>query len=394
MSETTPSPAPVSDPGVDDSWGELPEPWRAWASGRPASPVVHLDTAAAGRSALSTLAAVSEHARREAEVGAYVAAAQAEPVLSQGRANLGGLLGVPADGVVFVESASAALAAALDAWPFGESASVGVVAAEWGPNRAAFRARGLRVVDLPADASGRIDLGALERIVATAPPSVVHLTQVASHRAVVQPVADVVAVCRPAGVPVWVDAAQALGHVDTVTGADVVYATGRKWLCGPRGVGVLGVAEQWWPSLRLRPSLLADDDLPPLRALESSEAHVAGRVGLCDAVRRYLDVGPRRMGQRLADVGRATRAALADVPGWHVVDDEDAGGAITALRPEHQQDVAATRSRLLDEFGIVTTAAMPARAPRDMSGPLLRVSPHADCRADDLAALHAALRSV
>ena len=40
----------------------------------------------------------------------------------------------------------------------------------------------------------------------------------------------------------WVDAAQALGHVGTACGADAIYATSRKWLCGPRGIGVTVVA--------------------------------------------------------------------------------------------------------------------------------------------------------
>jgi hercynylcysteine S-oxide lyase len=53
----------------------------------------------------------------------------------------------------------------------------------------------------------------------------------------VQPVAAAAALCRAAGVPLWVDAAQALGHVDAACGADAVYATSRKWLTGPRGVG-------------------------------------------------------------------------------------------------------------------------------------------------------------
>jgi pyridoxal 5-phosphate dependent beta-lyase len=326
-------------------------------------------------------------------MGPPVAAARAEPVLERGRATIGRLLGVPPDGVAYVGSASEALDAVLGAWPLGASAGVGVVAAEWGPNLAAFSARGLQLVELPAELDGRLDLAGLERIVATEPPSIVHLTQVTSHRALVQPVAEAVAICHRAGVPVWVDAAQAFGHVDTATGADVVYATSRKWMCGPRGVGVLGVAEQWWPALRLRPSVLTSADLPPMRAVEPSEAHIAGRLGLCDALDRYLDVGPERMWARLDDVGRMTRALLAETPGWQVVDGNGVGvqGAITALRPMRGQDVAATRDRLLEEFGIVTTAALPVRAPGDMDGPLLRVSPHADCRERDLAGFRAVL---
>jgi len=39
----------------------------------------------------------------------------------------------------------------------------------------------------------------------------------------------------------------------------------------------------------------------------------------------------------------------------------------------------------------VTTAASTLRAPRDMTEPLPRVSPHVDCTAEDLARLRQAL---
>ena len=49
------------------------------------------------------------------------------------------------------------------------------------------------------------------------------------------------------------------------------------------------------------------------------------------------------------------------------------------------------RARLLAEAGIVTTAGHPARAPLEMTGHLLRVSPHVDCTGTDLDRLRAAL---
>jgi len=67
--------------------------------------------------------------------------------------------------------------------------------------------------------TGAVDLAALERMLAGARPAFVHLTQFTSHRGLVQPVAEAAALCRAAGVPLWVDAAQALGHVDTACGA-------------------------------------------------------------------------------------------------------------------------------------------------------------------------------
>jgi pyridoxal 5-phosphate dependent beta-lyase len=125
--------------------------------------------------------------------------------------------------------------------------------------------------------------------------------------------------------------------------------------------------------------------------LESSEANVAGRVGLCNAVYEFLSTGPSAVWERLAAVGTQTRSALASVPGWSVVGEADAPSAVTALRPLAGQDVVAVRSLLLDKHQIVTTAVLPVRAPGEMNEGYLRISPHLDCAPEALEKLAAAL---
>jgi pyridoxal 5-phosphate dependent beta-lyase len=368
--------------------------WSEYTRRRPPSRVLHLDSAAAGRQSRATLEATAAHARLEAETGAYVAQGQAQDVLERLRGDVAELFGVPPGGVAFVESATNALAGLLDAWSLPPGRPVGVVPAEWGPNIEMLTHRGLDTVLLDTDDAGRVDLDALQRTLDVDPPAFVHLTQVTSHRALVQPVAEAAAICRAAGVPLWVDAAQAIGHVPTDCGADATYATGRKWLAGPRGVGFLAVAEAHWDALDpFRDPLAAAGQAPP-RYLESPEAHVAGRVGLAAAVREFIDDGPPAVLARLDELGRLARAVLADVPGWGSADFADAPGAITALRATAGQDVAEVRQRLLAEQAILTTAVAPARAPRDIRGPLLRVSPHVDCTQDDLERLAAGLAAV
>ena len=102
----------MADPAAAD-WG-----W--WRERRLPGGPLHLDTAAAGRSSLATLAATAAHAEREATTGAYVAQEEAEPLLAQGRADLARLLGVPDGGVAFVPSAQAALDTLLAIWPLHE----------------------------------------------------------------------------------------------------------------------------------------------------------------------------------------------------------------------------------------------------------------------------------
>src|SRR3712207_3954400 len=187
------------------------------------------------------LEAAAHHARHEAELGGYVAEATADDLLQQGRSVLGGLVGMAAADVAFVESAQAALVALLTGWRLPAGSRVACLPGEYAPNIAQLRTYGLRPEPLPVDGIGRVDLAGLDRLLATDPPSFVHLTHVPSHRGLLQPAAEVAALCRAAGVPLVLDAAQSLGHVDVDLGADVVYGTSRKWLAGPRGVGMLFV---------------------------------------------------------------------------------------------------------------------------------------------------------
>ena len=53
--------------------------------------------------------------------------------------------------------------------------------------------------------------------------------------------------------------------------------------------------------------------------------------------------------------------------------------------------MAATWAQLVSEYRIITIAVHPARAPWEMTGPPLRISPHAGCTEEDLARLRAAL---
>jgi pyridoxal 5-phosphate dependent beta-lyase len=127
------------------------------------------------------------------------------------------------------------------------------------------------------------------------------------------------------------------------------------------------------------------------RWYESHDAHVAGRVGLVLAVGEHLAAGPDRVRQRLAALGRATRERLDGRGGWSVVEPVDEPTAITTLRAPAGVDVRATAARLRTEHGVLVTAAGRERAPAELAGPVLRVSPHLDATEDDLDTLAAAL---
>ena len=372
--------------------GELATRWR---SARVPAELIHLDSAAAARSSRAVLDAVTTHLAREARLGGYVAAEAARPVIETGRAGLAGLVGrQPAD-LVFVESAYAALTALLAAWrlPVGSRALVG--GGEYGPNLTLLASVGLQVDALPGcDEVGHLDPVALAGRLALDPPALVHLCGIGSHRGVVQPVRELVAVCRAAEVPVVVDAAQALGPVDCRVAADAIYGTSRKWLAGPRGVGFLVVAPELAARLHPAHDIRCAGGQARLAALESREAFIAGRVGLAVAVAEHLAVGPERIRDRLSEIGAHTRVVTDGAGGWSVVEPVSEPSPTTTLRPppgSGDQRVAQARHELLTRHGILVTAAGPERAPRESSAATLRVSPHLDVTAGEIAALAAAL---
>lgn len=365
-----------------------------WRAARPPVAGLHLDSAACSRQSFAAIEAATQHARHESELGGYVAAEDAKPVLDAGRAAVGTLFGMPAAEVVFTTGSLHALDLLLGSWPPGGRA-LACLPGEYGPNLAVLAAHGFARRPLPVDADGRLMVDEAAIGLAADPPDLVHFTAVASHRGIVQPLADMAQLCAELGLPLVVDAAQALGQIDCAVGADAMYTSSRKWLAGPRGVGALVVRPELMA--RLQPRLSAPawaSTLSVAQQLEFGEANVSARVGFSVALGEHLAHGPAAVHSRLAEVGAMTRTALADVRGWRAVEPVEEPSAITTLVPVDGAEPAAVRAWLIAEHRIVTTAAGIERAPLELTAPVVRISPHVDATADDLTIFAQALTAV
>ena len=367
--------------------GALADRWRA---ARPPVAGLHLDSAACSRQSFAVLDAAAKHALHEAEVGGYVAAEAATPVLEAGRAAAATLTGMPDAEVVFTTGSLHALDLLLGSWPGrANQRTLACLPGEYGPNLVLMAAHGFTVRTLPTLDDGRLALDDAALQLEEDPPDLVHLTPVASHSGVVQPLPMVTKLCAELGLPLVVDAAQALGQVDCAVGADVMYSSSRKWMAGPRGVGFLAVQPELMERLRPR---VAPPGLTVAQQLGFGEANVAARVGFSVALGEHLACDPAAVRARLAEVGGISRTALADVPGWVVVEEVGEPSAITTLVPVEGADPEAVRAWLLAERRILTTYAGVQRAPLELTGPVLRISPHVDSTAEDLEAFAEALR--
>ncbi len=371
----------------------IAQTWAEWGAARVDTGLLQLETAACGRPSRGTFDAVRAHIDLEQTRGGYPAEELVHDRVQRLRENLATLLGTDANGIALVESGTAGLHVLLNSWMLPDRARVGLVPGEWGPTIDAFTHWGVTPTSLDVDDHGVLDLDRFERRLGTDPPDLIHLDHLASHRGLVQPVEQVQEICRQHGVPLWVDAAQSFGHLDSSFGADAIYAPSRKWLAGPRGSAVVAIAAQHRAQLRpFQPSSLPD--LTAVQMIEEGEAAICARMGFDHAVRELLDLGPARVFERLTGVGAMTREMLGDLPGWELVDTPDAVGAIVSLRPTDGQDPETVRRRLLQEHKILLTACDPWRAPAEMSssGSVIRLSPHVDLDEDDVRRVAKALR--
>jgi hercynylcysteine S-oxide lyase len=358
-----------------------------WRAARPPMAGLHLDNAACSRQSLAVIEAAAQHARNESELGGYVAAEAATPVLDAGRIAFASLAGMSEAAVVFTTGSLNALDLLLGSWP-ADRRKLACLPGEYGPNLAVMAAHGFEYQLLPTLDDGRLALDDAALALEADPPDLVHLTAVGSHSGVVQPLPMIARLCRELGIPLVVDAAQALGQVDCAVGADVTYSSSRKWFAGPRGVGLLAVRRDLLAGLRPRLAppdwMLKSGSLTLAQQFEFGEANIAARVGFSLALGEHLAYGPQVMQARLAELGKISRTALTDVAGWAVVEEDDEPSAITTLAPIDGADPQAVRAWLLAERRILTTFVAVQRAPLQLSGPVLRISPHVDARADDL----------
>jgi selenocysteine lyase/cysteine desulfurase len=104
---------------------------------------------------------------------------------------------------------------------------------------------------------------------------------------------------------------------------DVLTAPGRKWLCGPRGTGLVYLKPGF--AARLQPMTVDHVSCPitptgpvlrqDARMLEQSESSVALKLGLLAALDTAQAEGWAQRFAAIAERARQLRSALADVPG-------------------------------------------------------------------------------
>ncbi len=297
--------------------------------------VVHFNNAGMSLTPQPVLDAVVGHLRLEASIGGYEAEARSQDAIERVYGAAAALLGCGRDEIAIVENATRAWDMAFYAVPLGPGDRVLTAMAEYGSNYIAFlqvaRKTGAIIEPIPNDERGQLSVEALrgaidERV------KLIAITHVPTNGGLVNPAAEVGSVARAAGIPYLLDACQSAGQMPLdveAIGCDMLSATGRKYLRGPRGTGLLYVRRSLLD--RLEPPFLdlhaarwvAKDRFEirdDARRFENWEANYAGKIGLGVAIDYALEWGLDAIRARIASLADDLRARLAALPGVTVRD--------------------------------------------------------------------------
>jgi selenocysteine lyase/cysteine desulfurase len=298
--------------------------------------VAHLNNAGAGLPPRPVIDAVAEHFALESTIGAYEAAEQNEAAVNHFYGAVAGLLGARPDEIAYVENATRAWDMAFYSIPFADGDRILTTTSEYSSNAIAYQqvaaATGARVEVVPDEADGTLSLDALEAELVKGNVRLVSLNHVPTHNGLINPVAEVGRLCREHGVLYLLDACQSVGHLAVDVneiGCDMLSATGRKYLRGPRGTGFLYVRQGILqtlvpPFLDLQAATWQAPDGFEMRdtaqRFETWERYVAGQIGLGVAADYAAELGMTQIQSRVLDLASRLREGLAARPGVTVQD--------------------------------------------------------------------------
>jgi selenocysteine lyase/cysteine desulfurase len=299
--------------------------------------VIHFNNAGCGLLAAPVLDAMVGHLTLEARIGGYEASAAQAAEVREFYTEIAALINTTPDNIAFSGSATHAYATALSAIPFEPGDVILTTRDDFISNQIAFlslRKRfGVRIVHAPNTPEGGVDVEAMAALMRTHRPRLVSATHVPTNSGLVSPVAEIGRHCRELDLLYLVDACQSVGQfvIDVAEiGCDLLTATCRKFLRGPRGSGFLYVSDR---VLRAGYEPLFIDmhgarwtepggyePVGTAARFEEWEFPYATVLGSAAATRYARTVGIEAIEQRTPALAARLRDQLAPIPGVRVLD--------------------------------------------------------------------------
>ncbi|PLC51794.1 aminotransferase [Pollutimonas subterranea] len=354
---------------------------------------VFLASAGASLMPAPVVRAMRDYLDLEVELGGYGAYDREQMRLAQAYASAARLIGSLPQEIAFMESATAAWQMAFYSMSFEEGDVVLTSEAEYGANFVALlqlrQRRGIEIRVVPSDAAGEIDLDALHGMI-SARVKLICLTWIPTNGGLVNPAAEVGKIARAHGIAYLLDACQALGQMPVDVQAlqcDMLTATGRKFLRGPRGTGFLYVRSGFMS--QLEPHTIDHFSAPWLernryglrdgaRRYETWESNYVARAGLGVALDYAAEIGMVAIQERCVALAARLRSGLKALPAATGCDLGRNPSAIVSFTLEGKSAEQVVELAANEGITIGVTLPSGTRLDAERRGlpPLVRASPH------------------
>lgn len=298
--------------------------------------IIHFNNAGASLMPVPVSEALHNYLTSEEYIGGYETEAKYAQDLGRVYSSASTLLNCSVDEIAFVENATRAWDLAFYSFKFESGDKILTTFAEYGSNVVAYiqqaKRCGVEVVFVPNDEYGQIDTAALTNLIDDK-VKLISTTHIPTGGGLVNPAAQIGKIAKSAKIPFILDSCQSVGQipidVDEI-GCDVLCVTGRKYLRGPRGTGLLYVRKDLLntlepPILDQHAAVLVSPAQytlrPDAKRFENWEQYCAGKYALSVAIDYALAWGLDSIQKRVYELANTLRRKLAEIDGIKVTDE-------------------------------------------------------------------------
>ncbi len=306
---------------------------------------IHFNNAGAALMPLPVYMAVKDHMDLELNIGGYEAQDRARPAFERTYDAIAELINCDRSEIALVENATVAWQMAFYGLPLKEGDRILTAEAEYAANVIAYlqlkQRKGITIDFIPSDETGQVDTDALEAMIDDR-VKLISITHIPTNGGLINPAQKIGQIARKHGIPYLLDACQAVGQIPVDVekiGCDMLSATGRKYLRGPRGTGFLYVRKGFLekmdpPFLDMHGAEWTEIDRfevrPDARRFENWEFNISAVLGLGAAVDYLLGIGIDPVSARLRYLADILRKELSTIAGIEVHDiGSEKGGLVT-----------------------------------------------------------------
>jgi cysteine desulfurase / selenocysteine lyase len=371
--------------------------------------VAHFNNAGSALPPNAVVEAQISHLQLEAAIGGYEAANQESARVAAVYDSVARLINAEPQEIAVVENATVAWDMAFYALKFEPGDRILTAEAEYAANYVAYlqvaKRTGAVVEVIPSASTGETSPDALAAMMDDR-VKLVSITHVPTNGGLVNPASEIGRIAKRHAALYLLDACQSVGQMPVDVAeiqCDMLSATGRKYLRGPRGVGFLYVRESLIPTME--PPIVdhfaanwtgldSYELRPDARRFENWENNYAAKLGLGAAVDYALNIGMDAIWDRVRVLADDLRRRLRETNGITVQDIGQEQGGIVTFSSDHE-DSADIKQRLASQ-GINISVSGPSSTLIDSTRrnlpPICRASVHYYNDEAEIDRLMAALR--